>query len=146
LVMFAGQVKEGGWVSFTVTVKLHVLLLPLPSVAVQVTVTVPLLKALPLAGLQTTVAPEQVSLAVAIKVTLLAQVLPEVPTTMLAGQVMFGLVVSTTVTVKEPVPVLPWPSLAEQLTGVLPRLKALPDAGLQVIATDPAQVSFALAL
>jgi len=44
VVMFAGQVITGGWVSFTVTVKLQAvrLVFPLASVAVQVTVVAPL--------------------------------------------------------------------------------------------------------
>src|SRR6478672_11666404 len=40
-VRLAGQVRMGGWVSFTVTVKEQLTLLPAPSVAVQVTVVVP---------------------------------------------------------------------------------------------------------
>ena len=50
--------------SLTVTEKLQSLLLPLVSVAVQVTVVLPLVKVDPLAGLQTTDARAQLSLAV----------------------------------------------------------------------------------
>ena len=63
VLMFAGQVSVGSSVSLTVTVNVQALVLPLASVAVQVTVLTPLLKLLPLAGVQLTVAPEQLSLA-----------------------------------------------------------------------------------
>src|SRR5258707_11671044 len=49
-------------VSLTVTVKVQLLVLPLASVAVQVTVVTPLLKLVPLAGLQLTVEPGQLFL------------------------------------------------------------------------------------
>ena len=45
--MLLGQVIRGGCVSWTVTVKLHLLLLPTPSVAVQLTVVLPSGKKLP---------------------------------------------------------------------------------------------------
>ena len=60
----------GGSVSFTVTEKAQLAVLPLASVAVQLTGFVPLLKVLPLAGLQVTLAPEQLSEAVAAKFTI----------------------------------------------------------------------------
>ena len=59
--------------SITVTVKLHVLLLPWASVAVLVTVVIPTGNALPLAGTLTSVTPGQLSAAVTTKVTLLVQ-------------------------------------------------------------------------
>ncbi len=60
-----GQVTTGAWLSATVTVKLHELLLPDVSEAEQVTVVTPLAKAVPEAGEQVTVrAPSQASLAV----------------------------------------------------------------------------------
>ncbi len=63
--MFAGQALiEGACVSFTVTVNKHAVVLPDPSVAVHVTVVVPFGKLVPDAGLQTTAAPEQLSVAV----------------------------------------------------------------------------------
>jgi hypothetical protein len=62
--MFAGQLIAGGSVSLTVTVKVHALVLPLASVAVQVTLVTPLLKLVPLTGLQLTLAPGQLSLRV----------------------------------------------------------------------------------
>jgi len=66
--MFAGQLATGGWVSFTVTVKLHDAVLPAPSIAVQVTVVLPREKVEPLAGTQAMVAP-QLSVAVDVNVT-----------------------------------------------------------------------------
>jgi hypothetical protein len=62
--MFAGHVSVGASVSFTVTVKVQALVLPLVSLAVQVTVVTPLLKVEPLVGLQLTLLPEQLSLKV----------------------------------------------------------------------------------
>src|SRR5262245_7479814 len=57
-----------------------------------------------------------------------------------------GGVVSTTVTVKEPVAMLPWPSSAEQLTVVVPSGKLAPEAGLQTTVRGPTQASMALAV
>ena len=54
----------GGVVSLTVTVKLQFAVNPAPSVAVQMTVVTPFGKAAPLGGLQTAVAPEQLSVTV----------------------------------------------------------------------------------
>ena len=66
VLIFPGQVKVGSSVSLTVTVKVHLFVLPLASVAVQVTVVTPLLKLLPLTGRQATVDPGQLSLAVGV--------------------------------------------------------------------------------
>ena len=51
--IFTGQVITGACVSFTLTVKVQVAVLPAPSVAVLVTVVVPTGKKLPLAGTDT---------------------------------------------------------------------------------------------
>src|SRR5206468_1088010 len=135
--MLAGQVIAGASVSLTVTVKLQVALLPWPSSAPQFTVVGPRAKLLPLAGVQVTVAVPQLSVAVTTKVTLLAQVPPEVLTLILAGQVTTGSSLSPTVTVKLHVALLPWPSLALQLTVVGPTPKLLPLAGLQATVAVP---------
>ena len=74
----------------TVTVKLHVDRLPCGSVAVLVTVVVPTAKLLPLAGLLLIVTPEQLSVAVTVKVTLLLQAPDAAFTVMFAGHVMTG--------------------------------------------------------
>jgi len=67
--MFPGQVTIGPSVSRTVTVKLQLFAFPLVSVAVQVTVLVPLAKVVPLAGLQSTLTPGQLSVAAGAKLT-----------------------------------------------------------------------------
>ena len=77
----------GASVSLTVTVNVQALVLPTASVAVHVTVVTPLTKLEPLAGSQLTVAPGQLSVAEAEKVTLLAQLPGAVLTTMFAGQI-----------------------------------------------------------
>ena len=72
-------------------VKLQLAVLPLLSVAVLVAVVVPTGKAEPLAGVLTMlVTAPQLSLAVTLKVTLLAHVPDAVLTVMLAGQVIVG--------------------------------------------------------
>src|SRR6185369_12240810 len=71
-VRFTGQVMVGANVSLTVTVKVHALLLPLASRAVLITVVVPSGKAKPLAGLLVTLVTAQLSVALTVKVTLLA--------------------------------------------------------------------------
>jgi hypothetical protein len=89
-------------VSFTVTVNVHVAVLPAPSVAVHVTVVAPFGKEEPDAGLQITPGVEQLSVALAAEyVTVAAQVLAAVETVMFAGQVMTGGEESTTVTLAE---------------------------------------------
>jgi len=76
--------------SVTVTVNVHVELLPSASVAVLVTVVVPTAKVLPLAGLLATVTPGQLSVALTLNVTLLLQA-PGVALTVIAlGQVICG--------------------------------------------------------
>ena len=68
--ILAGQVIDGCWVSFTVTVKLQLLWLPAVSEAVQLTVVVPLGKTEPLAGVHAGVpTPEQLSEAAGEKLT-----------------------------------------------------------------------------
>jgi hypothetical protein len=89
--MSFGQVITGPWLSRTVTVNVHWLVLPLESVAVEVTVVTPTGKADPLAGTLTRlVTLPQASMAVTLKVTLLVQRPGAVLTSRLAGQVMAG--------------------------------------------------------
>src|SRR6266481_5400968 len=137
------QVITGGCASFTVTVKLHVALLPLASVAVLVTVVVPTGKLLPLAGLLDIVTPGQLSVAVTTKVTLLAHVPCAALTTRLLEQVITGGCASFTVTVKLHVALLPCASVAVLVTVVVPTGKLLPLAGLLDIVT-PVQLSVAV--
>ena len=89
-VKLAGQVICGGCVSSTVTVKLQLLLLPLASRAVLVTVVTPTGKAKPLGGELLTLVTAQLSVALAAKVTLLAQLPVDALTVRLAGQVICG--------------------------------------------------------
>src|SRR3954462_5389415 len=96
----------------TVTSNVHTLVLPFPSSARTVTVVVPSAKLEPLAGVAVMVTlPEHGSSAEVENVTF--ALFEEVQTVVLAGQVMDGAVVSTTLTVRLAVPVCPLPSFAE---------------------------------
>jgi hypothetical protein len=64
--MSAGQLMLGGWVSLTTTWKLQLAVLLALSVAMQVTVVVPLAKMAPLGGVQLSVTPGQLSVALAL--------------------------------------------------------------------------------
>jgi hypothetical protein len=143
--MLAGQVTAGGCVSLTVTVKVHALVLPLPSVPVQVTGVVPLAKVEPLAGLQATVAPGQLSVTLAANVTAALHWFGTTGTLILAGQVTAGGCVSLTVTVKVHELVLPLPSVAMQVTVVVPLAKVEPLAGLQAMLA-PGELSLTVAV
>src|SRR5207249_2126065 len=114
------QVIVGGCVSFTVTVKVQVLALPLLSRAVLVTVVVPSGNANPLAGLLLMLATAQLSVALTAKVTLLAHTPGAVFTVRFAGQVIWGGCVSFTVTVKVHWLLLPLLSRAVLVTVVVP--------------------------
>src|SRR6185436_9109067 len=125
----------------TVTVKLHVLLLPLLSRAVLVTVVTPIGKAKPLAGLLVVFNTEQLSLALTIKVTLLVHAPGAVFTVRFAGHVMVGARLSVTVTVNVHMLLLPLLSRAVLVTVVVPIGKAKPLAGLLVVVVVTAQLS-----
>ena len=73
---------------------------------------------------------EQLSVAVASKVTNAVQVPAAVLAEMFDGQVIAGAWLSTTVTVKEHVAVFPPASVAVAVTVVAPKLKVEPEAGL----------------
>src|SRR6266581_2498220 len=62
-----------------------------------------------------------------------------------AGRVSAGGVVSCTVTSKLLVPVLPWVSVALQLTVVVPIGNREPESGAQLVVTSPSTRSAALA-
>src|SRR5438067_1070915 len=100
-VMSAGTVSEGFSVSFTVTVKVSVELLPWASVAVTVTVVTPTGKVAPEAGLLASVTPGQLSVAVGVKVTAAPHWPAVALATMFAGRVSAGFSVSLIVTAKE---------------------------------------------
>ena len=130
LTIGAGHVIVGGWVSLTVTVKLHVDVFPDASVAVLVTVVVPTGKVLPEAGLLVTVTPGQLSLAVGdAKFTTAPQIPGEELVVILAGQVMVGACVSLTRIVNEQ---LPPPPFEVTVTVVVPTGKNEPEAGTAV--------------
>jgi hypothetical protein len=145
-VMGDGQLIVGFSVSLTVTVNEQVVaeVLPLASVALQVTVVVPFGNVEPDAGLQLAVAPGQLSLAVAEKLTTAEHWPESFPWVMLAGQLIVGFSLSLTVTVNEQLPVLPCASVAEHVTVVVPFGNAEPDAGEQLTAPTPGQLSVAV--
>ena len=89
-VRFAAQVMDGGWLSITVTVKLHVLELPLLSRAVLVTVVTPTGKANPLGGLLVTLVTAQLSPVLTLKVALLTHTPGAALTVRFAGHVIVG--------------------------------------------------------
>lgn len=113
----------------TLTEKLQVAVLLDASVAVQVTVVLPIGKQVPDAGLQTTVTPGQLSLAVVVKVTTTHGSLSVAVLTLLdAGQVMVGGCVSLTITAKLQL----GPAVLVQVTVVEPFGKNEPEAGEQL--------------
>ena len=71
---------------------------------------------------------------------------PVASTVIEAGTVMAGAVVSSTVTVNEPVEVLPAESVAEQSTVVTPSANVELDAGTQSTETEPSTRSLAVAV
>src|SRR5947207_3084887 len=100
-------------------------------------------KVLPEAGLQVVATlPSTMSLAVAEKLTA-APDGPVASAVMSEGTVTIGAVVSTTVTWKLALPVLPCESVAEQVTSVSPSGNVLPEAGEQAVATVPSTISVA---
>src|SRR5262245_23930230 len=88
--MFAGQLIAGFCSSFTVTVNVHKLELPLASVAMLVTVVTPTGNAKPLGGMLARFVKRQLSVAVTTKVTLLVQKSGAAFTTWFAGQLICG--------------------------------------------------------
>jgi len=142
-VRLAGQVMVGAWVSPTVTVKVQVLLLPLLSRAVLVTVVTPKGKAKPLAGLLVRFVSVQLSLAVTVKVTLLVLPPGAALTVRLPGQLIWGGWMSSTVTVKLHVALLPLLSCAVLVTVVTPTGKANPLPG-ELVMLVTVQLSLAV--
>ena len=129
--MSAGQVICGGSGSFTVMVNEQALLWPAVSVATQLTRFVPTANAEPLGGTQSTFTVPQLSAAVAVNTTLLAQLPGAVLTAMSGGQVICGGSGSFTVTVKVQLAALLAASMAVQFTRVAPTAQALPLGGTQ---------------
>ena len=103
--------------------------LPLASVAVQLTDVTPFGKVDPDGGVQAAVAPGQLSLAVAAKLTVAEQRSGAVEVLMLAGQLTVGFSLSFTVTVNEQLSLLFAGSCAVQVTVVVPFGNDDPDGG-----------------
>src|SRR5204863_5821119 len=126
VLIFVVQGNGGSSVSLPVTVKVQGFVYLLASVAVHVTVLTPLLKLLPLTGVQLTVAPAQLSLAVGVmKVTVRVQLPGAVLVVMFAGHVKVGSSVSVTVTVKVHAFVLPLASVAVHVTVLTDRMSVV---------------------
>src|ERR1041385_8968435 len=88
---FVGHRTSGPWLSVTVTVKVQELEFPAPSVAVLVTVVTPTGKVLPLGGVLVKLETRQLSVAVALNVTLLRLQRPaSAASTRLTGQLIAG--------------------------------------------------------
>ena len=144
--VFAGTVTTGPIVSVTVTVKEADPVLLFVSLAVHVTVVGPSGKVDPLAGVQLTARdPSTRSVAVAVKLNA-APVTLVASTVAFAGTVTTGPVVSVTVTMKVAAPLLPFVSVAVQLTVVGPSGNVDPLAGVQVTARGPSTRSVAVAV
>lgn len=131
----------GGCVSNTVTVKLHIAVLPDASVAVAVTVVVPFGKTEPDGGLDTTLTPGQLSDAVTVKFTTLEHCPAAAGMTMFAGQVTVGACVSFTVTVNEQLASFLFASMTVQVTVVVPFGKVEPDGIVHTGEPTPGQLS-----
>src|SRR5947207_2425800 len=118
------------------------------SVALQVTLCGPSEKSVPDAGLQLTSAsgPSRLSVAVGVANVTIEPAGPFASTER-SGEtpVSTGAVMSmrVSVTVNEACCVLPCVSVAEHVTGVVPRGKLAPDAGVQVTGRTPSRLSFA---
>jgi hypothetical protein len=129
----AEQVMVGACLSLTVTANEQLAEFLASSVAVQLTVVVPLLNVDSEGGWQTGVSLVlQLSLAEAEKLTTAAHWFASVLVVMFAGQLIVGVVLSMTVTVKLQL----CPAAVEQLTVVVPTAKSAPDGGVQVTGLE----------
>ena len=124
--MLAALPIVGATVSRTTTLNVPRVSLPALSRATQVTAVVPNRKRLPLGGVHATDAGAPRSVAVTLKLTVAAP-LPSACAYLVDGSVRTGPLLSTTMTSKLPVTVLPAPSLALHVTTVLPIGKTSPD-------------------
>ena len=122
----------------TVNVDVQVEMLPEVSVAVQVTVVVPTGNGEPEGGLQENDCRPQLSVALAVKLTvaLVAMGHEAVAAVAMFGQVTVGGVLSITVTANGQLA----PPGSEQLTKVVPTGKQDPEGGLQVTVPQPPEV------
>src|SRR3989442_8811619 len=142
--MSPGTVMCGGVVSRTVTANEDEPVFPWASLAVQSTRVVPSVNMNPEDGLQVAVTgPSTMSVAPTENGTV-APPDPVASTTMSRGTVSDGGVVSTTRTVKEAMPVLPWASVARHTTVVAPNPNVEPEAGEQTGVSLPSTRSSAV--
>ena len=140
-----GNVSTGPVPSVTVTVNEPVEAFPAASDDEHETVVTPMGNDEPEAGVQTTGrAPSTASSAEALKVT--TALVPEAVTAIGEGSVSTGPVPSVTVTVNEPVEVLPVASDDVQVTVVTPTGNDEPEAGVQTTGRAPSTASSAEAL
>src|SRR5437868_12405408 len=142
--MSAWTAIAGLVVSRIVIVNVEVAVFPAASVAVHVTVVVPSGNKEPTPGEhETGTLPSTRSLAGGMVYVVVRPFGPVASRTMLAVAPIDGRVVSWTITVKSPVPVLPAPSSAVQVTIVEPIANKLPDAGAHVVVRPPPTRSLA---
>src|SRR6266511_8253 len=143
--MLVGQLIAGGSLSLTVTVKLHVAMLPAASVTRKTLVVTPTGKPDPLANppVCAVSAPGQLSLPTGVVYVTTALHWPtSTLVAMLVGQPIAGSSVSLTVTVKLHVAVLPAASVTTKVLVVTPTGKAAPLVNPPVCAvTAPGQLS-----
>ena len=136
----------GAVLSTTVTVAEQVLVLPLPSLAVSVTLFVPMLLQVNVFGItDTRFTVPQLSVPLWNTAAVVTLAFPAPLMVTVAGlQIILGAVWSTTVTVKEQVPLLPAASVAVRVTTCVPVTLA-PATGFCVLAGLAVQLSAALA-
>src|SRR2546422_7670841 len=125
--MLPGQLGTGRSVSLTVTVKVQLELLPDASVAVHTTLVAPLAKLEPDAGTHMIEPPRQLSVKLAVKLTLLVHCPGAALTVMLPGQLGTGRWVSLTGAVNLQFELFPDASVAVHTTLVVPLAKLEPD-------------------
>jgi len=145
--MFDGHpLTTGAVLSTTVTVNVHVELLPAASVNVYVTGVEPKLKLAPdVCVLVGVIDPPQLSKAVGADHVAVAEHEAPAVTVIFDGHPLTtGAVLSTTVTVNVHVALLPAASVNVYVTGVEPKLKLAPDVCVLVGVIDPPQLSIAV--
>src|SRR5437016_1928466 len=113
--------------------------MPFWSQAVQCTQVVPSEKRVPEGGEQISQGEESAKSVAAVVKNTVAPNVPVASATIFVGDWIVGAVVSTTVTVKVHVLEAPSPSLAWQVTAVIPRGSMLPEAWVLVSVTEPPQ-------
>src|SRR3989454_10533099 len=142
--MSPGTVMCGGVVSRTVTANEDEPVFPRASLAVQSTRVVPSVNMNSEDGLQVAVTgPSTMSVAPTENGTV-APPGPVASAIISAGTVSAGGVVSTTRTVKDAMPVLPWASVARHTTVVAPNPNVEPEAGVQTGVSLPSTRSSAV--